>query len=398
MRITVHSGGLERASTLVNARVPAGRLGPRSAGSDGGERHVLLRDDETGREVDGQYDPLAETLTFVATGLKPGEARTFSIDAGREPERVAAFAATATAKLDRVELNVGGDRFATYIVDGTRRPYFWPVLGPAGASVVRGQGSADHPHHTGLCLSYGGHSEGGSVNIWSDWDEPPYGPGGRMLHRGFRRLRGGPVFGEVVHDLTYLDVDGDPFAEEVRTVRWWWVGEAARFLDIESRIVTVTDRGPRPFIVMIRTPGAFHDAGRTTPAPDADRVGESRRYRAGWVDASGPTGGPPPGAPEGPPEELVDQPGARPWTQPATGPWNGIALFDHPGNDGFPNMIGKYATVQQITQTHYPPAVAPAGPFSYRSRVLVHDGDADAAGVGARAADYSSECRAEVTD
>ena len=52
----------------------------------------------------------------------------------------------------------------------------------------------DHPHHTGLYLAYGGHGEGGSANIWSDWDEPPYGPCGKTLHRQFTRLTQGPVY------------------------------------------------------------------------------------------------------------------------------------------------------------------------------------------------------------
>ena len=61
---------------------------------------------------------------------------------------------------------------------------------------------------------------------------------------------------------------------------------------------------------------------------------------------------------------MVDQPPrpgeVRPKPGPAEGPWNGIALFDHPANDGFPNRIGKYAVRQQITQVHYAPARAPA--------------------------------------
>jgi hypothetical protein len=52
--------------------------------------------------------------------------------------------------------------------------------------------------------SYGGHSEGGSVNVWSDWDEPPYGPGGRIVHRGFRRMLTGPVYGEVVRPVSSI--------------------------------------------------------------------------------------------------------------------------------------------------------------------------------------------------
>lgn len=213
------------------------------------------------------------------------------------------------------------------------------------------------------------------------------------------------MFGEVVQDLTYVDAEGDPFALEVRTVRWWWAGAAARFIDIEARILTVTDRGPRPFLFMIRTPTSFGEARRTTSAPEAERshqverAGLSSVYPARWIDASGPTGGPPPGRPERPPEELVDVPGRhRPRSGPGTGPVNGIALLDHPGNHGFPNLVGKYATVQQMTQAHYPPPDAADGPFSFRTRILVHDGDAVEAGVEGFAADYAASCRADLAD
>lgn len=404
MRIAVDSGELDRAATLVRVRVPASRLEPLSRGLQESNPPVSVCDDVTGRAFTGEYERRTEILSFaVREPLRAGERRTFSIDPAREMD--ADLAARATCKLDRVELDVGDHRFATYIVTGTRRPYFWPILGPSGASLVRGQGSGDHPHHTGLSLNYGGHSEGGSVNIWSDWDEPPYGPGGRMLHRGFRTVRGGPVFGELVHDLTYVNADGEAFAQEVRAARWWWAGEAARFIDIESRILTVTDRGPRPFIVMIRTPGSFGDARRTTaapeaePGPEAERGGLSAVYPARWVDASGPTGDPPPGPPEGPPEELVDLPGTRRrWSDPGTGPLNGIALLDHPDNHGFPNFVGKYATAQQITQAHYPPPDAPDGPFSFRTRIVVHEGDAAEANVEAFAADYASSCHTHLVD
>ena len=75
--------------------------------------------------------------------------------------------------------------FARYNFLGVWKPYFWPVNANHG-TVVRGAGGSDHPHHTGLYLAYGGHGEGGSANIWSDWDEPPYGPCGKMLHQRFR--------------------------------------------------------------------------------------------------------------------------------------------------------------------------------------------------------------------
>lgn len=401
-QIKVHSGDLDRLATLVRLQVPARRLGPRSDGLGDWDGHVSLRDDATGKVLSGQYEHSTEVLWFVLRDpLRAGETRTLSVDPAPGAEAEAGLAARAACKLDRVELSVGEHRFATYIVSGTRRPYFWPLLGPAGASLVRGQGSGDHPHHTGLSVNYGGHSEGGSANIWSDWDEPPYGPGGRLLHRGFRGLRGGPVFGELVEDLTYVNADGHPFAQEVRTVRWWWASETARFIDIHCRILTVTDRGTRPFLVMIRTPGSFGDARRTTAAPEAERGPErdglAPVHAARWIDASGPTGEPPAGPPDGPPEELVDLPGRiRHSNDPGAGPVNGIALFDHPGNYGFPNVTGKYATAQQITQVHYPPPDASEGPFTFRTRVLVHDGDAAQGNVEAFAADYACGCQAEL--
>jgi hypothetical protein len=366
---------------------------------------IPLRNESTGHLVRAQYDPLSEELAFVIDGeVAAGENLLFhELTDPAEPADGSHLRATFVAKLDRVELRVGGEEFATYIVSGTRRPYFWPVLGPAGASVVRGQGSTDHPHHTGLTLNYGGHSEGGSVNLWSDWDEPPYGPGGRMIHRGFRRLEAGPVYGELVQDLTYVDARGDPFAVEVRTVRWWWASTSSRFVDLETRVLELTDRGSRPFILMIRTPGSFgipghgritNSAGRQGPELIYTREG---CYRSAWVDASGPTSGPPPEPPAGPPEDLPDlRASSDEHHAVGRGPWNGIALLDHPSNEGYPNVVGKYATAQQITQAHYPPADAPQGPFSFRHRVLVHDGDAEQARVSGFAADYASECRVEI--
>ncbi|MDQ3702268.1 MAG: PmoA family protein [Chloroflexota bacterium] len=393
----------------------SGPVGQESAGGA-----CLLRQEgasERGGDAEGeagdvvaQYDPLREELAFVVPGrIAAGSRRRFTLVADGSAARngtalrAAPFPVALQQKLDRVVFRIAGEAFGTYNVLGGRRPYFWPLLGPSGASVIRGQGTGEHPHHTGLGLSYGGHSEGGSSNIWSDWDEPPYGPGGRMLHRGFRRLTGGPVYGEVVQDLTYVDAYGDPIVDEVRTIRCWWASHGARYLDFHFHVLSARDRGPQPFLFMMRLPGFFDvpNTGRVTNAIDRqvplpDR--HDRYYRAAWVDGSGPSGDPPAPPATAPPETLVDLPGApRPQSGPGSGPWNGIALFDHPENDGFPGTIGKYAVVQQVTQAHYPPPSAPRGPFAFRHRVYVHDGDAAAAGVAARAAEYALPCQVDVS-
>lgn len=357
--------------------------------------------------IAAQLDPDHATLSFVLPGsLAAGANRRFRISAvsADQPrtDQAPPFPVQLREQLDRVVFQCGGAPWAVYTIRGCRRPYFWPVLGPAGASVVRGQGTGEHPHHTGLGLAYGGHSEGGSANIWSDWDEPPYGPGGRMLHGGFRRLGGGPVYGELVQQLTYVDAFGEPIVEEVRTIRSWFAAPGERYLDFRFDILACRDRGPRPFLFMIRLPGSFDvpNTGRVTnaaghPVPPPNRA--ERLYHAAWVDGAGPAGDPPPLPPAAPPETLVDLPGAaRPSRHAGVGPWNGVAILDHPQNWGFPNLVGNYAVTAQLTQTHYPPPTIPDGPFTFRQRIFVHGGDADEAGVAARADDYAEPCATEV--
>lgn len=388
------------ASSLISVAIPDDLHGfLRSDRQAGGPVGVTLRERGSGRIVSAQYDPPGGRLWFVLHD-PAGVGGTWHLETVELDRPPAALPASFLQKLDRVELSVAGAPFASYVVSGTRRPYFWPVLGPAGTSVVRGQGSSDHPHHTGLALNYGGHAEGGSVNLWSDWDEPPYGPGGRMLHRGFRRALAGPVYGEIVEDLTYVDAYGDPFASEVRTVRWWWSSPTCRFLDFEVQIVGLSDRGTSPFLMMMRAADCFDvpDVGHVTNAAGAPVPGRvytpESYFAASWVDMSGPTGEPPPPPPPGPPEVLVDlQESSARYRQTGSGPWNGIALFDHPSNHGYPATVGKYSTAQQVTLAHYPPD--DTGSFTIYHRVLVHDGDATSSGVAAYASDYRSDPAAE---
>ncbi|MGI8915483.1 MAG: DUF6807 family protein [Chloroflexota bacterium] len=410
LEIIVYAGTLDRQTPLLSVDIPrqavAAALG-KVAMAERAQQTLLMRDAERTTMSVAQYDPVAGRLAFVAPGtLAAGSSRRFTLadmDANRQDQGGhPAYPVQLTQKLDRLVFQTVDEEWATYNFQGGRRPYFWPLLGPAGASVVRGQGTGEHPHHTGMGLAYGGHSEEGSANIWSDWDEPPYGPGGRMVHRGFRHLHSGPVYGEVAEDLTYVDAYGEPIAEEVRTIRAWWGSPDARFLDFQFDIQSCRDRGPRPFLFMIRLAAsmALPKVGRVSNAagyPVPPEKGRERTYRAAWVDGSGPMGDPPPPPPTAAPETLVDLPGAKaPVERPSDGPWNGIALFDHPANHGFPATVGKYAVVQQITQAHYPPPDAPDGPFTFRQRVYVHAGDGEAARVAQQAVDYAEPCRVEV--
>lgn len=414
LTLTVHAGSQSHESPLISVTVSRDALGLVAPGAVGSDHHgaaeagiCLLHDEDASGGPDGilvaQFDAHSGTLRFILPGsVRAASVRHLRVLGAPIASVVPPWPMSVVQKLDRVIVRAAGEPFASYITTGGRRPYFWPIIGPSGASVVRGQGSADHPHHTGLGIAYGGHSEGGSVNIWSDWDEPPYGPGGRMVHRGFRRVISGPVYAEVVHDLTYVDTFGDPFCEETRTHRFWWASEAARYIDTTSEVRWLRDRGTSPFLVALRLPSEMdipnigsmtNDSG--TPVPPAP--GAERAYPAMWVDGSGPSGEPPYPPPAGAPEVLVDQPGARPYREgPGTGPWHGVAIFDHPSNHGFPHQAGKYAGSMgtggsgtgQITLAFYPPEGASEGAFTFGTRTYVHRGDAIDGRVDAQAASF----------
>ena len=150
-------------------------------------------------ETPAQFEPTIRELAWQTGSLNAGESAWYTVRVVDLPPNNRYAIKQKPAHLLII---VDNQVFTRYNFLGIWKPYFWPINGNYG-TVVRGAGGGDHPHHTGLYLAYGGHGEGGSANIWSDWDEPPYGPCGKMLHQRFIRLTSGPVYAEFVEDLIY---------------------------------------------------------------------------------------------------------------------------------------------------------------------------------------------------
>ncbi len=118
---------------------------------------------------------------------------------------------------DRVQIYRGERLLAGYIYRGCWRPYFWPLHGPYG-NVVRGVNAREHPNQYGVALAYGGHREEGTTSIWSDYDEPPYGPCGKMLHLGFDAIEVlGPSALRLVERTVWVNGQGQAFGHDLRT-------------------------------------------------------------------------------------------------------------------------------------------------------------------------------------
>jgi hypothetical protein len=309
----------------------------------------------TGVVVPCQYDEATGALLWILeASLAAGEERTYQMsDASAQgvPWHV-------EEKPDHLNVYAGADLLTRYTFLGMRRPYFWPVNTSRG-SIVRGSGSDDHPHHYGLGMAYGGHGEDGSANIWSDWDEEPYGPCGKIIHRSFESVVAGPVCVEINETLWYLKANGDVITEEKRRVRVWLIHRDEFYFDWKSECSAPQDDGSKPFLLAARLPNSITGETGDVLNSDGEDGQEAARMHASWCDFSG---------------RLGDG-------------WSGIAFFDHPDNPEYPGKFGEYAVNPQMTLTHHAPPY-PDEPLELQFRCYVHGQKAENSGAGDRYQDY----------
>ena len=192
--VKVNAGSIDRKNDLIRFTFKPKRYFP--DWQEGTSALAVSRTDADGRSLDEsirtQFEPTTRELAWLSGELRAGESARYAIRAITN-ERLQDNRYRIEQKPTHLLISVDERLFTRYNFLGVWKPYFWPLNGVHG-TVVRGAGGSDHPHHTGLYLAYGGHGEGGSANIWSDWDEPPYGPCGKMLHQRFIRLTEGPVY------------------------------------------------------------------------------------------------------------------------------------------------------------------------------------------------------------
>ncbi|HEY3111836.1 MAG TPA: DUF6807 family protein, partial [Chloroflexota bacterium] len=259
------------------------------------------------------------------------------------------------------------------------KPYFCPLMGPTG-NVVRGA-SAEHQHQAGLFFSYGGHFT--PTNIWSDWDEPIYGPDGKMLHRGFELVAGGPVFAHVIERIGYMAADGSFILEERRDLRIFPLPGGVTVVDLIRTCSPPEEPSVGPFNLSCRVADPLRtvDMGRRGPAPErkmlpTDNPGKMESS-SGEVSQGENLKS----------ERWLDRSGELP------GGWGGLAFFDHPDNPGYPGRLSAAGYGTMGLGYDYPAGSRSA---TWRYRVYTHAGDAAAARIEARWQDYAAPPSAAV--
>jgi len=293
-----------------------------------------------------------------------------------------------TEKDDRVTVEVNGKLFTEYRFKEPQRPFFYPIVGPTGAPVIRhwpvAEGSSDeehdHPHHKSLWYTHGSVN---GIDFWSDGK-------GKIVHDKFVQVTSGPKVGVIVSQNNWVAPDGTLICTDTRTHRFYNTPDG-QIMDFEVALhasqgeVKMGDTKEGSMAIRLNPTmqlaptKAMKARGVTTTGghiinSEGVTDGETWGKRAAWCDYHGPVNG-----------EIV-----------------GVAIFDHPSNPRHPTWwhvrdYGLFAVNPfGIHDFEKKPAgtgdlVIPAGQtMTFKYRFYFHKGDEKQGKVAERYAEYTA--------
>lgn len=268
---------------------------------DLGKGPIVCTDEESGAPVVAQIEEQAghPAVTWLVPPMTKGQTRRYRLEKGDHPPP-AGQGVTLEPSEKALEIRIDGEPFTTYVTNGMFKPYWWPMHGPTGKPITRAfpmklgiKGELpDHPHHRSFWFTHG------SVNGVDFWAETP--AAGKTVHREFVKTISGPVFGEMVVDVDWLDRKGNKVCSDQRSLRVYRVPDVRLF---DFAITLRATEGPVVFGDTKEGMFGFRVAGtmnwkqpssrpkgtltNSTGALDKDVWGK----RAEWCDYHGPVEG-----------------------------------------------------------------------------------------------------------
>ncbi len=315
---------------------------------------------------------------------------------------LSALALSAQVKItqgkDRIDVTIDGKPYSTfYYGPEVPKPYLWPLRAPSGVEVTRsfpmakvaGE-STDHPHHRSLWFA---HSSVNGFDYWNNefsYEENPKVKGtmGHIYVTRVDRIQSGQKTGEIDETSEWKQPDGKVVLNEDRKMIFH-SGGPNRVIDLDFVLTAKTDvkfGDAKDGVFGIRLASGLEEPGPKS-IPEPKRTGlminaqgcktESECWgkRSEWMDYSG----------------LVE------------GQKVGLAIFDTPGNSGFPtywhargyglfanNIFGRH----EFTNKAEPDGsitLKPGEQLHFRYRVVIHPGDAAEAHIADLYKDYANQ-------
>jgi Methane oxygenase PmoA len=294
---------------------------------------------------------------------------------------------------DRVRVEIGGKLFTELRHGDAPHVYYYPLIGPGGVKMTRAWPMEDvpgeehdHPHHRSLWFSHG---QVNGVDFWSEATShkgTPKHPVGKIVFDKVIAAQSGKV-GVLTTLQKWVAPDGSVPVTSLQTLRVHDGPETERMFDFEVTLtagdkdVTFGDTKEGTFAIRIaesmRLKGAKNSQGMgQILASSGLRNEKVWGTRAGWVDMSGP----------------VD------------GKMYGFTIFDHPSNLRHPTRwhardYGLFAANPFCEVDMDKTQAKGAGDYllgsgksvTFKYRVWMHTGAADAAEIGRRFSEYAAK-------
>lgn len=279
---------------------------------------------------------------------------------------------------DGVAVKVDGQLMTRYVLKSGPKPILWPLIGPTGKEMTRGYPMRDaldferpdHVHHRSLWFTHG---DVNGVDFWSEGQKH-----GDIVHREFLKCEGGKQ-ATITARNDWIGPDGQKVCEEERTFVFD-ANEQARWIDVELRVKAT--EGPVKFgdtkegsfgVRMWETIKVDAKKGGRIVNSEGQTDGQAWGKEASWVDYYGPVD-----------DEIL-----------------GIAILNHPTSFRYPTPwhVRTYGlfTANPFGLSDFRGSKDVDGSYTLpsgetlllRYRVVLHQGDAQQAGIAQIFADYA---------
>ena len=349
------------------------------------DKDVILTDSESGDVISAQCyanaDGTSTTLAWVLDGLAADTSRTYTLSEGTVDGEAGVELKDSAETID---ITLNGRPFTTFRYGKTQfRPYFFPVLGPNGCEVTRGETSdisKDHVHHRSLYVAYG---EVNDVDLWGEGSNS-----GRVVHQNFTQKHGGPVVSRIYTDNNWETKDSEVLMTDKQNFRIYNLPEDGAVVDLDLSFIA--SAGDIHFgdtkeggIMSIRVHPSMNasNGGKIENAFGGINEGETWGKRANWCDYSGVVDGTP----------------------------VGLAVFDHIVNPRYPtywhvrnyglmgsNIFGS-GTFERDPSKDGSYTLKEGEEMHFRFRVLIHAGDATEGKVAQKYHDFINPPTVEIS-
>ena len=398
--LSVQAGPLERENTALDVRLDLDNL-LWHAGVEGhfDPYSLALTDGQSGRPLPVQWED--GVLSMILYGTIPAEGTlgarlSFSVLPWGTP-------AIPPAKNDLTDRVVVTDLGREILFSKNQRelcrykyrdpwkPYFCPINGPHG-NVVRDRilDAEGHHFHHGLWVAYGS-MDHNSVNLWCEDTQvnPRRGPTGRIVHDAFERFTFGWVYGLVRERLNYCKPDGQVFARELRTLRVCAPTEDTQIIDWTIRLEEPEDSGKRGMMFALRVAPSMQLVDLSKGSSKRKKLDNPGKIMTSGDQPSDASSGLAPIGSGSAPVTVVTGECWTDFSGSVNDGWDGIALFDHPVNPGYPWKILAADYGHMTISREYPQDdLHRRGAVLLRHRAYVHAGDAEVGQVAQKWHDY----------